>query len=139
MLAGVAGVRPLPFVLSIAAARGLRYLTLGTLAIWYGDVALVLMRTRGRDAALREPLALLVELVAEELLEEVREVDVGGRELVLGEELIEVVLHVPGGLVAVLPILVERAHEDLLDAGGGGRPLSSEPALFLRPIQLLLA
>ncbi|OFW14892.1 MAG: hypothetical protein A3F70_03830 [Acidobacteria bacterium RIFCSPLOWO2_12_FULL_67_14] len=52
LLAGVAGVRPLPFVLSIAAARGLRYLTLGTLAIWYGDVALVLMRTRGRDAAL---------------------------------------------------------------------------------------
>ena len=62
LLAGVAGVRPLPFVLSIAAARGLRYLTLGTLAIWYGDVALELMRTRGRDVALW--LAALITAVA---------------------------------------------------------------------------
>ena len=52
LLAGVAGVRPLPFVLSIAAARGLRYLVLGLLAIWYGEAALDLMRTRGRDVAI---------------------------------------------------------------------------------------
>ncbi len=52
LLAGVAGVRPMPFVLSIAAARGLRYVALGVLAIWYGDAALELMRTRGRDVAL---------------------------------------------------------------------------------------
>ena len=52
LMAGVAGVRPLPFVLAIAAARGVRYLALGTLAIFYGDAALELMRTRGRDVAL---------------------------------------------------------------------------------------
>ena len=52
LMAGVAGVRPLPFVLAISAARGVRYLALGTLAIFYGDAALELMRTRGRDVAL---------------------------------------------------------------------------------------
>jgi len=45
-------VRPLPFVLSIAVARGLRYLVIGALAIRYGDVALELMRTRGRVIAI---------------------------------------------------------------------------------------
>jgi membrane protein YqaA with SNARE-associated domain len=52
LLAGVAEVRPLQFVLSIAAARGLRYLVLGALAVRYGDAALELMRTRGREAAI---------------------------------------------------------------------------------------
>jgi membrane protein DedA with SNARE-associated domain len=51
-MAGVAGVRPLHFVLAIAVARGLRYLLVGLLAIWYGDLALELMRTRGREIAL---------------------------------------------------------------------------------------
>ena len=45
--AGVAGVRPLKFVLGVAVARGIRYLALGTLAIYYGDAALELMRTHG--------------------------------------------------------------------------------------------
>ena len=45
--AGVAGVRPLKFVLGVAIARGFRYLALGTLAIYYGDAALELMRTHG--------------------------------------------------------------------------------------------
>ncbi len=52
LMAGVAEVRPLPFVGAIAVARGIRYLALGTLAIFYGDAALALMRTRGRDVAL---------------------------------------------------------------------------------------
>ncbi len=47
LMAGVAGVRPLPFVLAITLARGARYLALGTLAIYYGDAALELMRTHG--------------------------------------------------------------------------------------------
>jgi hypothetical protein len=51
-MAGVAGVRPLAFVSAIAIARGARYLVLGVLAIWYGDVALELMRTRGQEVAL---------------------------------------------------------------------------------------
>jgi membrane protein YqaA with SNARE-associated domain len=52
LMAGVAGVRPLPFISAIAFARGLRYVALGVLAIYYGDLALELMRTRGRDVAL---------------------------------------------------------------------------------------
>ena len=51
LMAGVAGVRPLPFALGIGVARGARYLALGTLAILYGDVALELMRTHGRQVA----------------------------------------------------------------------------------------
>jgi membrane protein YqaA with SNARE-associated domain len=52
LAAGVAHVRPGQFVLAIALARGARYLALGLLAIWYGDVAMELMRTRGREVAL---------------------------------------------------------------------------------------
>ncbi len=50
--AGLAGVRPLPFVTAIAVARGVRYLALGLLAVYFGDAALELMRTRGREVAL---------------------------------------------------------------------------------------
>ena len=60
LLAGVAEVRPLQFIWSIAVARGLRYLVLGALAVRYGDFALELMRTRGRDLA----IALAVTIVA---------------------------------------------------------------------------
>ena len=52
LMAGVAEVRPLRFVLAVAAARGARYVILGTLAIWYGDFALEIMRTHGRQVAL---------------------------------------------------------------------------------------
>ena len=52
LAAGVAGVRPVQFVTAIALARGVRYVALGVLAIYYGDAALELMRTRGRDVAL---------------------------------------------------------------------------------------
>jgi membrane protein YqaA with SNARE-associated domain len=52
LMAGVAEVRPLQFILAIAVARGARYLVLGVLAIYYGDVALELMRTQGRTVAL---------------------------------------------------------------------------------------
>ena len=52
LMAGAAEVRPLQFVFSIAAARGLRYLVLGALAVHYGDYALELMRTRGRVVAI---------------------------------------------------------------------------------------
>jgi membrane protein YqaA with SNARE-associated domain len=62
LMAGVARVRPLHFVTAIALARGLRYLVLGVLAIWYGDAALELMRTRGREVAL--VLAGLIVLAA---------------------------------------------------------------------------
>lgn len=52
LMAGVAGVRPLPFVLGIGLARGARYLALGYLAIRFGDQGLDLMRTHGPTVAL---------------------------------------------------------------------------------------
>jgi membrane protein YqaA with SNARE-associated domain len=52
LAAGLAEVRPVQFVLAIAVARGARYLALGVLAIYYGDLALELMRTHGRTVAL---------------------------------------------------------------------------------------
>jgi len=52
LMAGFAGVGRAQFVTAIAVARGARYLILGTLAVWYGDLALELMRTRGREVAL---------------------------------------------------------------------------------------
>ena len=62
LMAGVAGVRPVRFVTAIAAARGLRYLILGALAIRYGDFALDLMRTQGRMVA--TGLAVLIVAAA---------------------------------------------------------------------------
>ena len=58
--AGLAGVRPLPFVTAIAVARGARYLALGILAIYFGDAAVELMRTRGREVALWLVAAILL-------------------------------------------------------------------------------
>jgi membrane protein YqaA with SNARE-associated domain len=52
LLAGVAEVRPLVFVISIAVARGLRYLVIGALAVRYGDFALEMLQQHGREAAL---------------------------------------------------------------------------------------
>ncbi len=52
LLAGVAGVSPLKFVLGIGAARLIRYAALGWLAIRYGDAAMELMRTRAPEVAL---------------------------------------------------------------------------------------
>jgi membrane protein YqaA with SNARE-associated domain len=52
LLAGVAGVPPVKFVTAIGVARGIRYLILGTLAVWYGDLALEYMETHGRVVAL---------------------------------------------------------------------------------------
>jgi len=47
LAAGLAEVRPLSFVTAVAAARGVRYLALGMLAIYYGDAAVELMKTKG--------------------------------------------------------------------------------------------
>ena len=52
LAAGVAGVRPLQFVIGVTVARGFRFVVLGMLAATYGDLALEIMRTRGREVAL---------------------------------------------------------------------------------------
>ncbi|MBI2187492.1 MAG: VTT domain-containing protein [Acidobacteria bacterium] len=64
LMAGFAGVRPLRFVLAIGIARGARYLALGLLSLWYGDLALELMRTRGREVALWLAILLVVAAFA---------------------------------------------------------------------------
>lgn len=50
--AGLAGVRPLKFVLGIAIARALRYGILGILTIYYGQQAVELMRANGPGVGL---------------------------------------------------------------------------------------
>jgi membrane protein YqaA with SNARE-associated domain len=60
LMAGVAKVRPLQFVVAIALARGARYLTLGFLTIRYGKAAVELMQTRGREVALWVVGAILI-------------------------------------------------------------------------------
>ena len=62
LAAGLAEVRPLSFVTAIAVARGARYLALGVLAIYYGDAALELMRTRG--AVIAGVVAGMIVIVA---------------------------------------------------------------------------
>jgi len=52
LAAGLAGVKPSRFVLGVEVSRGARYFTLGLLSVYYGDAAMELMRTRGRDVAL---------------------------------------------------------------------------------------
>src|SRR4029078_3593020 len=47
LAAGLAEVRPVKFVICVACARGGGYLILGTLAIYYGDAAIELMKTHG--------------------------------------------------------------------------------------------
>jgi membrane protein YqaA with SNARE-associated domain len=60
--AGIAGVRPVKFVLGVVVARGLRYLILGTLAIYYGKAAVELMKTHGPLVGLS--LAALIVMAA---------------------------------------------------------------------------
>ena len=59
LMAGVADVPPAKFVTAIGLARGARYLILGLLAIWYGDLALEYMQTHWRIVA-RVLIGLLV-------------------------------------------------------------------------------
>ena len=51
LLAGVSGVRPMPFALSIAAGRGVRYLGIGLLSVWYGEAAMTFLQANGTSVA----------------------------------------------------------------------------------------
>jgi membrane protein YqaA with SNARE-associated domain len=62
--AGVAGVRPLKFVLGIAIARALRYGILGILTIYYGQQAVQLMQTNGPAVGLALAGLIVVGAVA---------------------------------------------------------------------------
>jgi membrane protein YqaA with SNARE-associated domain len=60
LMAGVADVPPAKFVAAIAAARGLRYLIIGVLAIRYGDAALELVREHGREVGLVMAVLIII-------------------------------------------------------------------------------
>lgn len=47
LAAGLAGVRPLQFMTALTIARGIRFLTVGVLAVHFGDAALELVREHG--------------------------------------------------------------------------------------------
>jgi membrane protein YqaA with SNARE-associated domain len=51
VLAGVSGMSPVPFALTIAAGRGLRYFGLGLLTIWYGPRAMAFLEANERVVA----------------------------------------------------------------------------------------
>jgi membrane protein YqaA with SNARE-associated domain len=48
VLAGVSGMPAVPFALTIAIGRGLRYFGIGLLTVWYGDQAMVFLAANGR-------------------------------------------------------------------------------------------
>ncbi len=52
LLAGVARVRAGTFALAIIVGRGVRFLALGLLAMWYGDAALQYLRENAKPVAL---------------------------------------------------------------------------------------
>lgn len=59
LAAGVAQVRPIHFLLTVAAGRGLRYFGEGLLALWYGERALTFLKENAHLAALGLGLAAL--------------------------------------------------------------------------------
>jgi membrane protein YqaA with SNARE-associated domain len=64
LAAGLANVKPSRFILGVAVSRGTRYFALGLLSVYYGDAAMELMRTRGRDVALGLVAVIVVGAVA---------------------------------------------------------------------------
>ncbi len=48
LLAGVSGMRPVPFALAIAAGRGLRYFGIGLLTVWYGAATMAFLEENER-------------------------------------------------------------------------------------------
>jgi membrane protein YqaA with SNARE-associated domain len=64
LLAGVSGVKPVPFALSIAAGRGLRYFAIGVLSVWYGQAAVTFLETHGKAVAIWLAIAIVVAALA---------------------------------------------------------------------------
>ena len=64
LLAGVSGLKPLPFALSIAVGRGLRYFAIGVLSVWYGQAAVTFLETHGKTVAIWLAVAVVIAGVA---------------------------------------------------------------------------
>ena len=52
LIAGIAGVRPLDFLLAVAVGRGIRYFGEGLLALWYGEQAAEFLKQNAQTASL---------------------------------------------------------------------------------------
>lgn len=64
LLAGVSGVKPVPFALAIAVGRGLRYFVIGLLSVWYGQAAVTFLETHGTTVAIWVAVAVVIAAVA---------------------------------------------------------------------------
>jgi membrane protein YqaA with SNARE-associated domain len=64
VLAGVSGMPALPFALTIAVGRGLRYFGIGLLTVWYGAQAMAFVEANGRIIAYWLAGAVLVAALA---------------------------------------------------------------------------
>jgi membrane protein YqaA with SNARE-associated domain len=63
LLAGIAEIRASRFVTAIVIGRGVRYLVLGMLAVWYGDSALEFIHTHSRTISLAVAVLLAAALL----------------------------------------------------------------------------
>jgi membrane protein DedA with SNARE-associated domain len=60
LIAGIAGVRPLDFLLAVALGRGLRYFGEGLLAVWYGERAAEFIKHNASTVSVAIAIAALV-------------------------------------------------------------------------------
>jgi membrane protein YqaA with SNARE-associated domain len=64
LAAGVAGVRPVDFLIAVSIGRGIRYFGEAFLALWYGERAAQFVRDNARPVSLALALTVLVVGVA---------------------------------------------------------------------------
>lgn len=64
LAAGIAGVRPLDFIIAVVLGRGIRYFGEALIAVWYGDRAAVFLRANAKPVALAVALIVVTLGVA---------------------------------------------------------------------------
>jgi uncharacterized membrane protein YdjX (TVP38/TMEM64 family) len=60
LAAGVAGVRPMDFLIAVSIGRGIRYFGEAFLALWYGERAAQFVRDNARPVSLALAMTVLV-------------------------------------------------------------------------------
>jgi membrane protein DedA with SNARE-associated domain len=60
LVAGVARVRPVDFMIAIGIGRGIRYFGEGLLAVWYGEQAALFVRNNAREVSLAFATVVLI-------------------------------------------------------------------------------
>jgi membrane protein DedA with SNARE-associated domain len=64
LVAGVARVRPIDFLLAVGIGRGVRYFGEGLLALWYGERATAFVKNNSREVSLVVAAVVLVGGIA---------------------------------------------------------------------------